>query len=84
VDYSVPPRFAGRRLAVRASTDRASVFCDGEQVAVHARSWVRADVVIAGAHARELRLAREARRQLQAGDVDVAEPSLNVYDELGG
>jgi transposase len=84
VDYSVPPRFAGRRLAVRASTGQVSVFCDGEVVASHARSWVRADVVIAGAHARELRLAREARRQVEAGDPDVAEPSMTVYDELTG
>jgi hypothetical protein len=61
-----------------------SVFCDDEQIAGHARSWMRADVVIAGAHARELWLAREVRRQLQAGDVDVAEASLSVYDELAG
>lgn len=84
VDYSVPPRFARRRLAVRASLTHVSVFCDGEQVADHARSWVRADVVIAAAHARELRLARQARRQLEAGDVDVAAPTLGVYDQLAG
>jgi transposase len=84
VDYSVPPRFAGRRLAVRASADRVSVFCDGEPVASHTRSWVRADVVIAGGHARELRLAREARRRLESGDVAVAQPSLSVYDQLAG
>jgi transposase len=84
VDYSVPPRFACRRLAVRASAEQVLVFCDGEQVAQHARSWVRTDVVIAGAHARELRLAREARRQLEAGDVEVNAPSMTVYDELAG
>lgn len=83
VDYSVPPRFARRRLAVRASLTHVGVFCDGEQVAAHARSWVRADVVIAAAHARELRLAREAHRQLTAGDVEVAAPALSVYDQLG-
>jgi hypothetical protein len=31
VDYSVPPRFARRRLAVRASLEQLSVFCDGER-----------------------------------------------------
>jgi hypothetical protein len=84
VDYSVPPRFARRRLAVRASLDHVAVFCDGEPVADHARSWVRTDVVIAAAHARELRLARQARRQLEAGDVEVAAPALGVYDQLAG
>lgn len=84
VDYSVPPRYAGRRLAVRASVEQVEVFCDGEQIAQHARSWVRADVVLAGAHARELRLAREAQTRLAAGDVEVAEPAMSVYDELAG
>jgi transposase len=82
VDYSVPPRYAGRRLAIRASTGQVSVFCDGDQIATHARSWVRTDVVIAAAHARELRLARQAQRHLQAGDVEVAAPSMAVYDQL--
>jgi hypothetical protein len=31
VDCSVPPRFAGRRLGVRASLEQVAVFCDGEQ-----------------------------------------------------
>jgi transposase len=84
VDYSVPPRFAGRRLAVRSSAEQVAVFCDGEQVACHVRSWIRADVVIAAVHARELRLAREARRRLEAGDPQVAEPTLTAYDELAG
>jgi transposase len=44
VDYSVPPRLAGRRLAVRASLTEVIVFCDGSEVARHLRSWARADV----------------------------------------
>jgi len=84
VDYSVPPRFARRRLAVRASLDRVTVFCDGEQVATHDRSWARADVVLAAAHARELREAREAQRRLDAGDIDVQSPNMPAYDELAG
>lgn len=84
VDYSVPPRFARRRLAVRASLEQIAVFCDGDQVAAHDRSWARADVVLAPAHARELRLAREAQRALDAGDVQVAPPNLPAYDELAG
>jgi transposase len=84
VDYSVPPRFARRRLAVRASLEQVTVFCDGEQVAAHDRSWARADVVLAPAHARELREAREAQRRLAAGDIEVAAPNLPCYDELTG
>lgn len=84
VDYSVPPRFARRRLAVRASLEQVGVFCDGEQIATHTRSWIRADVVLAPAHARELRLAREAQRRLDTEDVTVARPDLAIYDELAG
>ena len=84
VDYSVPPRLAGRRLAVRASLTQVRVFCDGTQVAVHERSWARADVRLLPGHARELRLARQARRALTAGDVAVQEASLAAYDALTG
>jgi transposase len=82
VDYSVPPRFAGRRLSVCASLEQVSVFCDGAQIAHHRRSWVRADVVLAPAHARELRLAREAQRRLDAGGLTVDTPRMAAYDEL--
>lgn len=83
-DYSVPPRLAGRRLDVRLSLSDVTVFCEGEQVAVHRRSWVKADVVLAAAHARELRLARQAAASLAAGDITVQAPALTVYDELAG
>jgi transposase len=86
VDYSVPPRLAGRRLSVRLSLTEVVVFCEAEQVARHTRSWVRADVVLAGAHARELRLAREATAALAAGEaahgLDVETPVLAAYDQL--
>jgi transposase len=84
VDYSVPPRFARRRLSVRACLGQVRVFCDGEQIAAHDRSWARADVVLAPAHARQLRQAREAQRQLNAGDIAVDPPNLPAYDELAG
>lgn len=86
VDYSVPPRLAGRRLSVTLSQTEVQVFCEGEPVTRHARSWVRADVVLAAAHARELRLAREATAALAAGETArelvVQRPSLAAYDEL--
>lgn len=84
VDYSVPPRLAGRRLAVRASLTDVAVFCDGSEVARHLRSWARADVQLLPQHARELRLAREAARALTAGDVKVDVARLADYDALTG
>ena len=82
VDYSVPPRLAGRRLAVRASLTEVVMFCDGAEVARHARSWARADVRLAPAHARELRLAREAQQALAVGEVTVETAALSAYDAL--
>ena len=84
VDYSIPPRLAGRRLAVRASLTDVAVFCDGSEVARHRRSWARADVRLLPAHARELRLARDAARALTAGDVKVDVARLADYDALTG
>jgi hypothetical protein len=84
VDYSVPPRLAGRRLGVRLSLTEVTVACEGAEVARHARSWVPADVVLAPAHARQLRLAREATGRLAANDVHVQVADLGAYDQLAG
>jgi transposase len=81
-DYSVPPRLAGRRLAVRLSLREVSVSCEATEVTRHPRSWVPADVVLAPAHARELRLAREAAARLATRDPQVATVDLGRYDEL--
>lgn len=82
VDYSVPPRLAGRRLAVRTSLSEVVVFCDDDQVCRHQRSWARADVRLLPAHARELRRAREAKQALAAGDLTVQAAPLSAYDAL--
>lgn len=57
---------------------------DGSQIANHARSFVPADVVLAPAHGRAIRLAREARDRLSAGDIEVPEIDLARYDALVG
>jgi peptidoglycan/xylan/chitin deacetylase (PgdA/CDA1 family) len=82
VDYSVPPRLAGRRLGVRLSLTEVTVSCEGAEVARHTRSWVPADVVLAPAHARQLRQAREAAARLAARDPEVATADLGRYDTL--
>lgn len=84
VDYSVPPRFARRRLNVRVSLDQVTVFCDGQQIAGHGRSWIRADVVADPAHVAALHLAQQADRALRAGDVSVQAAPLSAYDSLVG
>jgi transposase len=84
VDYSVPPHVVGRKVAVRMSSRELGVHLDGKEIARHARSYVPADVILDPAHARALRLSREARAQLGTGDVSVETPDLSRYDALVG
>lgn len=84
VDYSVPPGLAGRRLGVRTSLTEVVVHLEGAEIARHARSYVPADVVLAPAHVRALRLAREARSRLASGDVELPAIDLTRYDALAG
>ncbi len=81
-DYSVPPAYSGRRVQVRLTPTELEVFADGKPIAHHARSFVPADVVLAPAHARALRLAREATGRLAGGDVELPEVDLARYDAL--
>lgn len=60
------------------------IFSEGTEIARHRRSYVPADVVLAPAHARALRLAREARQRLGAADPDIPEVDLSRYDNLAG
>jgi hypothetical protein len=83
VDYSVPPGLSGRRVSIRCSLDEVTVHLGGQLIATHRRSYVPADVVLAPAHARALRLERNAaKRHLAAGDVILSEPDLSRYDAL--
>jgi transposase len=82
VDYSVPPGFSGRRLQIRVSTGEVMVSSEGSEIARHRRSFVPADVVLDPAHARQLRLARDAHRRLQDADPQIPAPDLARYDAL--
>lgn len=84
VDYSVPPGLAGRRVQVRVSPRRVLVLLEGSEIASHRRSFARGDVVIDPRHARALRLARQARARLRAGDVELGRVDLARYDALAG
>lgn len=81
-DYSVPPAFVGRRVAVRLSPAAVRLSCEGAEIAVHRRSFVPADVVLDPAHGRAIRLAREARDRLADGDPELPPVDLARYDRL--
>jgi transposase len=80
VDYSLPPGLAGRQVSVRLSLEDVRVRLEGTEIARHARSYVPADVVLAPTHVRALRLARQAKQRLVAGDVEVPAVDLARYD----
>jgi transposase len=84
VDYSVPPGHAGRRVQLLASPQEVVAHLDGDELARHRRSYVPADVVLHPAHVRALRLARAAKRRLEAKDVAVPAVDLARYDAAVG
>lgn len=81
-DYSVPPGLFGRRVQVRLEPTAVVITLDGTMLANHRRSFVPADVVLLPAHARALRLAREAKAGLRRGDVALPDVDLARYDAL--
>lgn len=84
VDYSVPPGLASRRVQLLASLREVVVFCEGDELARHARSYVPADVILEPAHARALRLERAAKQRLTAQDVAISPVDLARYDAAVG
>jgi transposase len=81
-DYSVPPAYADRRIGIRVSPTGVHLSSEALPIAVHARSFVPADVVLDPAHGRAMRLAREARDRLRDGDVELPAVDLARYDAL--
>ena len=82
VDYSVPPAFVGRRIGIAVDPTEVRLSCEGTPIAEHRRSFVPADVVLAPAHGRAIRLAREARQRLRDGEPEVPVVDLARYDRL--
>jgi hypothetical protein len=69
-------------VAIRVSPTRVRLSCEGTEIAVHRRSYLPADVVLDPAHGRAIRLAREARDRLEAGDAELPAVDLARYDAL--
>ena len=58
-DYSVNPRFVGRRIEVRVDLDTVVVTCENTEVARHRRCLARNQPILAPEHARILRAMRQ-------------------------
>jgi transposase len=83
-DYSVNPRFIGRRVDVRVTLDEVVVACEGTEVARHRRFVGKHQTLIAPEHIRMLRTIR-AEAELAAApksDTFVEERDLTVYDRI--
>ena len=83
-DYSVNPRFVGRRVDVVVTLDEVVVVCNGTEVARHRRCLAKHQTVLAADHARVLRQMRVEAAALEPAALDtvVEERDLNVYDRL--
>jgi transposase len=83
-DYSVNPRFVGRRVEVRVTLDEVLVTCDGVDVGRHKRCLARHQSLLLAEHARTLRAMR-AEALVAAAFADVIEErDLSVYDRATG
>ena len=84
-DYSVNPRFVGRRIEVRGDLDTVVVTCDGVEVARHRRCLAKHRTLLDPAHAMTLRLMRvEAAAVRRLRDRAVEERDLSDYDKALG
>jgi transposase len=83
-DYSVNPRFVGRRVEVRVTLDEVTATCDGTEVARHRRCLAKHQTFLAPDHSRVLRAMR-AEQQVAAAVTDaVEERDLADYDRALG
>jgi hypothetical protein len=81
-DYSLDPRFVGRRVEVRVSQREVTAACldTGELAARHERSFAKHRTITALEHARAL---RSHRRELEPkSGLEVQVRPLSVYDAL--
>jgi transposase len=83
-DYSVNPRFVGRRVDVVVTLNEVVVVCNGTEVARHRRCLAKHQTLLVADHARVLRQMRAEAAALEPAALDtvVEERDLNVYDRL--
>jgi transposase len=83
-DYSVNPRFVGRRVEVKVTLDEVIAVCEGTEVARHRRCLAKHQTLLAPEHARILRAMRAEARAAEAFAAEVEERDLSVYDRIAG
>ncbi len=81
-DYSVDPRYVGRRVEVQVTLDEVIVTADGVEVARHRRCLAKHRTLLAADHARILRRIRTETAEVPAADVTVQQRDLSIYDRL--
>ena len=65
--YSVPPKLARKTVLLRANATQLRIFYQGEQVAAHARSFGRRELIIDPQHQLE---AIQMRRKVSASEIE--------------
>jgi transposase len=83
-DYSVNPRFVGRRIDVKVTLDEVIATCEGTEVARHRRCLAKHQTLLQSEHARVLRAMRAEARVGEASANDVEVRDLSVYDRIAG
>ena len=81
-DYSVNPRFVGRRVEVTVTLNEVVVTCDGTEVARHRRVLAKYQTLLVADHARVLRRIRAEAAEPKPIEVTVEERDLEVYDQI--
>jgi transposase len=86
-DYSVHPLAIGRRIEVKAGLGEVLVFCEGTEVARHARCWARHQTITDPVHSAAAATSRLDARRRPAGTCDpleVEQRPLETYDRIFG
>lgn len=81
-DYSVNPRYVGRRVEVVVTLDEVVVVCEDVEVARHRRCLAKHQTLLTGEHARVLRQMRAEATEPKPTEVTVEERDLSVYDQI--
>lgn len=83
-DYSVHPRFIGRRVEVRIGLDEVVVSCGADEAARHRRSWASHRTLTDPAHSRARTAMRQAAAAPPPQEAEVECRDLADYDRALG
>jgi len=83
-DYSVNPRYVGRRIEVRVDLDSVVATCEGIEVARHRRCLAKHRSLLDPTHAMTLRLMRVEQKAAAVFADAVEERDLSDYDKALG